>query len=538
VPSPGGLAILLKAVGFSLWPKELSIVRGLHLCSLLLSAGLLVSAQDLQELQKKASEFTLPNGLHFIVLERHESPVVSFHTWVDVGSIHDPAGETGLAHMFEHLAFKGTETIGTRNWPEEKKALDAVEEAYGRMEAEVNKGIKADRTRFDMLRNQFRMATDNAQRFAASGDYRRIIEENGALNLNALASTASTEYSYSLPSNRTELWFLMESQRLLHPIFREFYRERDVVMEEYRQRVESNPQGKLLAELLSAAFKAHPYRNPSGGWPSDILNLRRTEAQAFFERYYVPGNITVAIVGDIAAADAKRLAERYFGPMAAKPMPPLVTTQEPPQTGPKTVILEMPGQPVTMVGYKRPSQYDKDDLALDLIQILLSQGRTGLLYKDLVQEKHLAQQAQAVATSPDGRFPNLFIFLLVPAQGRTVEENQRALEDLLQRFKSTPIEPQLLARAKAQGRAGLVRRMTSNRDLAGLLALQSANYGDWRKLFTTLDDLNKVKPEDVRRAANRYFVATGRTTVYTVLPGQSNAPPPPKPPERKTGGPQ
>jgi predicted Zn-dependent peptidase len=523
-------------------------VRGLDLCSLLLSAGLLVSAQDLQEppkkaqelqdLQKKISEFTLPNGLHFVVLERHQSPVVSFHTWVDVGSIQDPAGETGLAHMLEHVAFKGTETIGTRNWIEEKKALDAVEAAYDRMEAEANKGIKADQMRVDMLRNQFRMATDSAQRLAASGEYRRIIEENGALDLNAFASAGATQDSCSLPSNRTELWFLMQSQRLLHPAFRGFYQERDVVMEEYRQGVESNPQAKLLVELLAAAFKVHPYRNPSGGWPSDIQNLRRTRAQAFFERYYVPGNMTVAMVGDITAADAKRLAERYFGPMAAKSMPPLVTTQEPPQAGPKTVILEVPGAPLLAVGYKRPSQYDKDDLALDLIQILLSQGRTGILYSEMVQEKRIAQQAQAIATNPDGRFPNLFAFLLVPAAGHTVEENQLALEDLLQRFKSTPLDPQLLARAKGQGRANLVRRLTSNRDLAGLLAFHAASYGDCRRLFTTLDDLNQVKPQDVQRAANRYFVAAGRTTVYTVLPGQSDAPPPPKPPERKTGGPQ
>ena len=134
----------------------------------------------MQELQKKVSEFTLPNGLRFIVLERHESPVVSFHTWVNAGSIQDPAGETGLVHMFEHMAFKGTETIGTRNWPEEKKALDAVEEAYDRMEAEANKGVKADQMRVDMLRNQFRLAADNAMRLSSSGEYRRILEENGA----------------------------------------------------------------------------------------------------------------------------------------------------------------------------------------------------------------------------------------------------------------------------------------------------------------------------------------------------------------------
>jgi predicted Zn-dependent peptidase len=489
-----------------------------------------VPAQGLPELQKKASDFTLPNGLHFIVLERHESPVVSFHTWVKVGSVDDPAGQTGLAHMFEHMAFKGTETIGTRNWPEEKKALDAVEEAYDRMEAEVNKGIKADPMHVDMLRNQLRIATDNAQRLSASSEYRRVFEENGALDLNATVTATSSEFFYSLPSNRLEFWFLMESQRLLHPVFRDFYREREAVTEEYRQRVEASSQGKLMAEVLAAAFQAHPYRNPSGGWPSDILNLRRAQAQTFYERYYVPGNMTIAIVGDVVAAEAKRLAERYFGPMPAKPMPPATTTGEPPQNGPKTVTLERPGPPFTVVGYKRPSQYDKDDVSLDLIQILLSQGRTGMLYSMLVQEKRVAQQATAVATNPDGRDPNLFIFMMAPAQGHTVEENQRALEDLLQRFKSTPPDPQSLARAKAQGRATFVRRMTSNSELARVLAFVSTNYGDWRKLFTTLDDLDQVKPDDVQRAASRYFVATGRTTVSTVLPGQSTTP------ERRTGG--
>jgi predicted Zn-dependent peptidase len=198
----------------------------------------------------------------------------------------------------------------------------------------------------------------------------------------------------------------------------------------------------------------------------------------------------------------------------------------------------MSGPALALVGYKRPSQYDKDDLPLGLIQILLSQGRTGTLYNELVQEKRLAQQAQAIATNPDGRFPNLFVFLLVPTPGHTVEENRRALEDLLERFKSSALDPVLFARAQAQERASLIGGMTSNRELARRLALHSASYGDWRKLFTTLDDLSLVTPQDVQRAASRYFVATGCTTVYTVLPGQSDAPPPPKPPERKTGGPQ
>ncbi len=522
-------------------------MRVLPLCFLLFSAGLPGSAQELpappkkamefQELQKKVSEFTLPNGLHFIVLERHESPVASFYTWVNVGSTQDPAGETGLANMFERLAFKGTETIGTRNWPEEKKALDAAEEAYDRLEAETNKGIKADQTRVDMLRTEFRLASDSAQHLSASPEYRRILEENGAVNLAASASTDSTEYSYSLPSNRAELWFLMESQRLAHPVFREFYGERELALED-RQRADSNPVARALAELMSAAFKVHPYRNPPGGWPSDIANLRRTHAQAFRERYYVPGNITVAIVGDVSAADVKRLAERYFGPMAGKPLPPSTASGEPPQNGPKTVVVEMSGPPLTVVGYKRPSQYDKDDLALDLIQLLFSGGRMGILQKELVEEKRIAQQARAAATNPDGRFVNVFAFLLIPAPGHTVEENQRALEEVLRRFKSIAVNPVLLARAKAQGRANIIHAMAANRDLARSLALYSATYGDWRKLFTVLDDMDRVSPGDVQRAANRYFVAAGRTTVYTVPPGQSDAPPPPKAEERKTGGPQ
>jgi predicted Zn-dependent peptidase len=224
--------------------------------------------------------------------------------------------------------------------------------------------------------------------------------------------------------------------------------------------------------------------------------------------------------------------------MPSKPMPPLVTAQEPPPSGPKTVIVEMPGQPVTLVGYQRPSQYDKDDLAFELIQILLSQERRGMLYNELVQEKRLANQAQALATNPDGRFPNLFVFRLVPAPGHTVVENQRALEDLLQRFKSTALDSRLLAQAKAMVRATFFRRVASDRELAGLLAEYSGSYGDWRRLFTTLDDLNQVKSEDVQRAASRYFVAAGRTTLYTVLPGQSDAAPPPRLAERGTGGPQ
>jgi predicted Zn-dependent peptidase len=499
-------------------------VRAIRLCAILLTGATWLPSQDLKEFEKKVTEFTLANGLHFIVAERHEAPVVSFHTYVNAGSVNDPSGETGIAHMFEHMAFKGTETIGTRDWPTEKKALDAIEEAYDRLEAERNKGPKADQTRVGVLQAQLRMAIDGAEAFLVPNAYLGIIETNGGAGVNAGTSLDSTEYYYSLPSNRIELWFLMESQRFLRPVFRQFYKERDVVLEEHRMRVESDPQGKLIQDLLATAFAAHPYRNPPGGWPSDIVNLRRADAKAFFDTYYVPANITMAIVGDVNPADAKRMAQRYFNPLPARPMPPRLHTEEPPQPGPKTAVVDSPTQPVVAIGYKRPDQYGKEDPVFDAISLILSSGRTGLLYKDLVQDKKIALVAQASATFPDGRYPNLFVFFMVPSVGHTVDEDLKALDDLLGQFKARKVDAETLARVKTKARAGVIRRLDSNAGLAQVLALYHASYGDWRKLFTSIDDLNQVTADDVQRVARQYFVLPSRTVAYLAQPGVAGTP--------------
>ena len=501
-----------------------TIVRALRLCAILLTAAICLPAQDLKEFEKKVTEFTLANGLHFIVAERHEAPVVSFHTYVNAGSADDPSGETGIAHMFEHMAFKGTETIGTRDWPSEKKALDAIEEVYDRLEAERNKGPKADATRIGVLQAQVRMAIDGAEAYVVPNNYLAIIETNGGAGVNAGTALDSTEYYYSLPSNRTELWFLMESQRFLRPVFRQFYKERDVVLEEHRMRVESDPQGKLIQDLLATAFAAHPYRNPPGGWPSDIVSLRRADAKEFFDKYYVPANMTMAIVGDVNPADAKRLAERYFNPLPARPLPPRLHTEEPPQPGPKTAVVDSPTQPIVAIAYKRPDQYSKEDPVFDVISLILSSGRTGLLYKELVQEKKIALVAQASATYPDGRYPNLFAFFLAPSVGHNVDEDLKALDDLLGRFKARKVDAETLARVKTKARAGVIRRLDNNAGLARMLATYYASYGDWRKLFTSIDDFNRVTADDVQRVARQYFVLPSRTVAYLAPPGPVGTP--------------
>jgi predicted Zn-dependent peptidase len=500
-------------------------VRKFRLPAILLLVSGILPAQILKEFEKKVTEFTLPNGLHFIIAERHEAPVVSFHTYVNAGSVDDPSGATGIAHMFEHMAFKGTETIGTTNWPEERKALDAIEAAYDRLDAEQNKGPKADKARLSLLSNQLQAAIEKAESFVVPNEYPRIIEENGGVGMNAGTGYDATQYFYSLPSNRIELWFLLESQRFLHPVFREFYKERDVVQEENRMRVESSPQGKLIEDFLATAFAAHPYRNPPGGWPSDVANLRVRDAQAFYAKYYAPANIVIAIVGDVNPVEARRMADKYFGPLPKRPAPPLLHTVEPPQPGPKTAVVDSPAQPLLMIGYKRPDERDKDDPVFDIAADILSGGRTGLLYRSLVQEKQVAAEVEAADTFPDGKYPNIFLFFVVPAVGHTVEENRTALADVLERFRAEKVDEQTLARVKTKARADVIRQLDNNAGLASLLTANYAAYGDWRKLFTSLDDLDKVTAADVERVAQKYFVTPSETIAYTTAPaGRESGP--------------
>jgi predicted Zn-dependent peptidase len=477
-----------------------------------------LAAQSLQELEKKVSEFTLTNGLHFIVFERHQSPVVSFHTYVAAGAVNDPGGETGLAHMFEHMAFKGTETIGTKNFAEEKKALAEVERIYDKLTAERSKGFRMDPLKVRALEKELRAAIEKANSFVKQNEYPRIFEENGAVGLNAMTGEDATQYMVSLPANRIELWFLLESQRFLQPVFREFYKERDVVREERRMRVESNPQGKLFEMLLATAFAAHPYRNMPGGWASDIENLRVGDAQKFFKKYYVPVNMAIGISGDVNPQEIRRLAEKYFSLLPSSPAPEGVRTVEPNQDGPKQAIVEFSSQPFVTIAYKRPDQLDKDDPVFDVLRGLLSSGRTGLLYKELVRDKKIALAAMADAATPGTRFPGLFVLFLVPSLGHTVEENEAACYGILERLKREKVDAESLRRVKTKIRASVTRSLDSNPGIAAQLTYFYMNYGDWRKMITGLDDIDKVTADDVQRVATKYFIEKNRTVVRLMTP--------------------
>jgi predicted Zn-dependent peptidase len=487
--------------------------------ALLVALPLCVAAQDLKEFEKNVTEFTLANGLHFIVLKRPQAPVVSMVTHVDVGSANDPAGSTGLAHMFEHMAFKGTDSFGTKNWAEEKKTLDEIERIYDKLEAERNKGARASQELVKKLEAELKDAITKANSFVDKEAYSKIISENGGVGMNAGTSFDSTFYFYSLPANRIELWFLMTSQVFRNPVMREFYTERDVVRNERRMRFESSPQGKLQEALLTTAFIAHPQRSLIG-WASDIENLRAKDAQEFYKKYYVPSNMVISIAGDVDPQEIKRLADQYFSALPAGPNPPRVVTEEPVQTGERRVSVESPSQPILFMGYKRPGPTSPDSAPLSVLAGALSSGRTGILYKEMVEQKKLALAAGAGASFFGSKYPDLFIFFAAPSPGKTVDENEKAILEVIDRVKKEKIEDAVLKRIKTQVRAGLIRGLESNMGMAMQLATNYMRYGDWRRMFTNIQKVDEVTAEDVQRVAKTYLVDSARTVVYLKAPAK------------------
>jgi predicted Zn-dependent peptidase len=482
-----------------------------------------LAAQSLSEFEKKVTEFTLGNGLHFIIVERHDAPVVAFHTYVDVGSVDDPGGLTGLAHMFEHMAFKGTEQIGTTDWPAEKQAMDELERAYDQLDNERNKGLHADPQKVKTLQDLVKTDIDKAQKYVVPNLYPQIIETNGGTGLNAETGLDATQYFYKFPSNRLELWFLLESERFYDPVFREFYKERDVVREERRMRVESEPQGALQESFLAAAFEAHPYHHSPGGWASDIEALRLKDAIAFYKKYYVPSNISIAIVGDVDPKAARRLADKYFSILPSGPHPPPVHTVEPVQDGLREVQVETPSQPIEFIGYKRPDQLSPDDPVFDVMGEILSGGRTGLIYKELVRDKKLALGAGAAPTFPAGKYPNLFVLYAAPNMGKSLDDCEKALTSVVDELKTRKVDSTTMDRVKTKLRADLIRKLNSNAGLAAELNSYYVAYGDWRKLFTSIDEYDKITADDVMRVAKKYIIPQTRTVARLVPPQPSPA---------------
>ncbi|HEX7421372.1 MAG TPA: pitrilysin family protein [Thermoanaerobaculia bacterium] len=473
-----------------------------------------LGAQDLAAYEKKTTVRKLDNGLTVIIQERHEAPVFSYTTIVNTGSAQEVPGITGLAHMFEHMAFKGSQHIGTTNYAEEKIALQKVEEAYSAYDTERRRPVGRDDAKVQQLEKAWHDAIAAADKYVIPNEFSKIVDAAGGTDLNAGTRSDTTEYLFNMPSNKFELWAFLESERFYDPVFREFYKERDVVQEERRMRTESNPIGRLILQFLGTSFIAHPYGRPTIGWSSDLQSFSATDAMNFFKKYYVPANTVIAIVGDVNPTEAMPIIEKYFGRLPKAPLPEPLRTVEPPQNAERQVILHETSQPVYIEGYHRPAATDPDNPVYDTIEMLMSNGRTSRLYRSLVRDQKIAAEAGGFNGFPGDKYPNLFVVYGFTTPGHVATDLMAPIQAQIDRLKTQDVSPEELQSVKTRVKAGLLRGLDSNAGMARQLAETQTLYGDWRELFREVDRINAVTPTDIRRVANQVFDVNNRTVGY------------------------
>ena len=490
-------------------PRFSNAVLSLALASLAFAGA---RAQDLKSFEQRITTKVLPNGLTLIVCERPEAPVFSYSTFIDAGDVNDPSGESGLAHMFEHLAFKGTSEIGTNDYADEKVALAKVEAANDAYEAEFLKDVGRDPQKLAELKKAFVEAQAEAHKYVIPNQFTDVAERNGAEGLNAETGLDDTMYFWSMPENRLELWAWMESGRLSDTVPREFYKERDVVIEERRMRTDSNPIGRLFEQFVATAYVAHNYGRSSIGWPSEVSQINATEAMAFHKKYYVGADEVVVVVGDVKASEAMPMLEKYFSKIPGGPKPEEMATVEPKQFAEKTVTIREQTQPIYIEGYHRPDYRDPDDAVYDAISDILSNGRVSRLYRSLVRDQKIAAEAVGFGGFPGTKYPGLFVFGAVPLPGHSPAEMRDAIHKEIEKLKASDVSDDELAMYKTRTRADLLRGLADNQGLANSLAEYQTRYGDWRELFLQLDKVDKVTKADIRRVANLVFVASNRTS--------------------------
>ncbi|MCB4756756.1 MAG: insulinase family protein [Elusimicrobia bacterium] len=490
-------------------------------CLLLLLANPLLSAppstDPLQEFPSRVKKVTLKNGLRVLMVERPASPTVSFAMFIRTGALDDKPGKSGIAHMFEHMLFKGTKTVGTKDSARESVVLDAMDNVQMDMQREKDKGEKADRPKLRALEEKWATLESEHQELLVPEEFWKIYERAGAEDFNAGTGHDFTTYTVSLPKNEVTLWMAMESDRLKNPVLREFYKERDVVLEERRLRIDNDPSGKLSEGFLAAAFMIHPYRKPIIGWASEVARLTRSDAERFFKNHYDVSRLVVGIVGGFDTTEMETQLRQYFGPIPSAPsneeafVPP-----EPVQEGEKRIVVQYDAQPRLMIGFHRPDMLHPDSPALDVAADILSSGRTSRLVRNVVEKKRVAVSAWASSSYPGDRDPNLFVMGGDPRTPHTTGDVETALYAELERLKKDGPSSWELEKVKNNLEANLIRSLSSNSGLASQLAYYEAVAGDWTILLDLFERIRAVTAADVKRVVGTYLKPSNRTVATLV----------------------
>lgn len=461
--------------------------------------------------------YTLKNGLKLLILEKHFVPTVSLTMTFKVGNVDTPQGKTGLAHLFEHMAFKGSKYMNTSDYAKEKVVLDKIEVAAKELIAEESRYEAADPKKLEVLRKNLSDLEKEADKYAVTGELSRVYGELGENGLNAGTSQDYTTYMVSLPSSRLESWMVIESDRFKNAVLREFYRERNVVMEE-RRMYESDPAQQVSEMLYSNAFVAHPYHTPVVGWMDDLKRLTRTDADKFFKEFYAPNNATLAIVGDVKPAEVIMLVEKYFAGWESKQIHAASITKEPPQGSEKRINVFAKAQPMIRLGFHNPGMDSPDMPPLIMLSEILSSGKTARFYRNLVEGSQVALYAQSGAMAPGIRYPSLFLIAAAPKAPHTMEELEAAIWGEIDRLKKEPPTAWEMERVINNYEADMVKQLEGSHELSNNMAINQQILGDWKFDWKLMEKLRVLKPEDVSAAARKFFKRDNYTIVFLRQP--------------------
>jgi len=468
------------------------------------------------DLEKRVRKVTLKNGIRVLLMERHISPTVSLYIRYRAGAADETSGRTGTAHLLEHMMFKGTPSIGTKNYRKERKVLEDIKKTGSQLDFEKIKGDRADARLIEKLTRKLKDLHDEQKKWMIPNEIDRLYTENGAEEMNASTGQDVTTYHVSLPSNRIELWARIESDRMTRPVLREFFIERDVIMEERRQRIESDPEGKLSEQFFAAAFHAHPYGRPILGWPADMRFLTMDDTEAFFRKTHAPRNTVITVVGAINPDETLKIINQYFGGIPDRKTEPLPITEEPPQTGERRVEVTFDAKPQLLIGYHKPAPPAFDDYVFDVMESLLAKGRTSRFYRRIVEEQQLAENIEATNGMPGARFPSLFVLSATPRSPHTAAELEKAIYAELDQLKREPVPERELEKTKNQMKADYIRHLNSNAGLAGMLSYFEVLMGDFRYLTNYIPIIEQISSADIMRTAQRHLQKKNRTVASLV----------------------
>ncbi|TET85574.1 MAG: insulinase family protein [Desulfobacteraceae bacterium] len=508
---------------------------------LLLAAGGMCLAEDpTQDIKLSVKEFTLKNGMLFLIVERPTTPQVACRVAIRAGSALEQTGKSGIAHLLEHMMFKGTKNFGTLDVKKDQELQEKIEAAYQVILAEERKRkpdrmfIKTKLAEMDSLRRE-------VQKIYVPQAFSSQLGRNGAVGVNAFTSKDQTQYMASVPSDMLEQWFSIVSEQLLEPSWREFYVEKEVVQREWAFRYINNPQGAAWLDLNTTAYIAHPYRNPTIGWKADMEKYNTTDAMGFHAKYYNPTNAVCVLVGDVTVEEARRLAKIYFSRYPAGKRAPEQVTKEPLQQGPRESVRFLKGArtPLVRIGFHTERMGMEDFYALDAMTMILSHGRSARMTQNIVNK---GRAIQAWAYNPDNRYAGMVILGGSPNEpdelkdkNLTVEEKRHAyikacegLEEILlaevEKMKTELVSRRELERIKKLNQRDFLDRMRSNESLAATMATLEVQVG-WRYLTTYLEKIGEVTPEEIRRVTKKYIRTENRTSVYVIPGGKPDVPP-------------